>query len=41
MNSLRYLFTSLPWLGLFTALLLAWYFYIKARNRERMALIEK
>ncbi len=41
MNSLKYLFESLPWLGFCTAVLLAWYFFIKARNKERMALIEK
>jgi len=28
-------------ISLFTAILLAWYFYIRARNKERMALIEK
>ncbi len=32
---------ALVWLGLFAAVFLAWYFYIKARNKERMALIEK
>jgi len=41
MNSLRYLFEALPWLGFFAAIVLAWYFYLKARNKERMALIEK
>jgi len=41
MNSLKYLFEALPWLGFCTAVLLAWYFYLKARNKERMALIEK
>ena len=41
MNSLKYLFESLPWLGFFAAVLLAWYFYLQARNKERMALIEK
>jgi len=41
MNSLRYLFETLPWLGFFAAILLAWIFYLKARNKERMALIEK
>ncbi len=29
------------WLGFFTAVLLGWNFYLKARNKERMALIEK
>lgn len=28
------------WLGFFAAVFFAWYFYIKARNKERMALIE-
>jgi membrane associated rhomboid family serine protease len=41
MNSFKYLFEALPWLGFCTAVLLAWYFYLKARNKERMALIEK
>lgn len=41
MNSLRYFFESLPWLGFFAAVVLAWYFYLKARNKERLALIEK
>ena len=41
MNSFKYLFESLPWLGFCAAVLLAWYFYLKARNKERMALIEK
>jgi MFS family permease len=31
---------SLVWLGFFAAVFLAWYFYLKARNKERMALIE-
>lgn len=41
MGVLKYFFTSIPYLGFFTAALLAWYFYVKARNNERMALIEK
>lgn len=41
MTSLRYFFHSLPWLAFFTAVILSWYFYIKARNKERLALIEK
>lgn len=28
------------WLGFFAAVFFAWYFYLKARNKERMALIE-
>jgi len=31
---------TLVWLGFFAAVFLAWYFYLKARNKERMALIE-
>lgn len=31
---------TLIWLGFFAAIFLAWYFYLKARNKERMALIE-
>jgi hypothetical protein len=41
MDALRDLFKALPYLGFFAAAVLAWYFYVKARNRERMALIEK
>ena len=41
MNNFRYFFETLPWLGFFTAIILSWYFYLKARNKERMALIEK
>ena len=41
MNGFYYFFKSLPWLGFFAAILLAWIFYLKARNKERMALIEK
>lgn len=28
------------WLGFFAAIFLGWYYYLKARNKERMALIE-
>jgi hypothetical protein len=31
----------LVWLGFFASILLGWYFYLKARTKERMALIEK
>lgn len=31
---------AITWLGFFAAVFLAWYFYLKARNKERMALIE-
>ena len=30
----------LTWLGFFAAIVLGWYFYLKARSKERMALIE-
>lgn len=29
------------WLGFFASIFLGWYFYLQARNKERMALIEK
>lgn len=32
---------ALFWLGLFASVFFGWYFYLKARNKERMALIEK
>ena len=32
---------ALIWLGFFAAVFLGWYFYLKARNNERMLLIEK
>ncbi|MDT8402773.1 MAG: DUF6249 domain-containing protein [Bacteroidales bacterium] len=35
------LFKALAWLGFFAAITVSWVFYIKARNKERMALIEK
>ncbi len=41
MDNLRYFFEALPWLGFFATIILSWYFYLKARNKERMALIEK
>ncbi|MEN8117333.1 MAG: hypothetical protein ABFS16_10160 [Bacteroidota bacterium] len=31
---------ALVWLGFFAAVFLGWYFYLKARNKERMSLIE-
>lgn len=31
----------LAWLGFFASILLGWYFYLQARTKERMALIEK
>jgi hypothetical protein len=41
MTTLSYLFKALPWLGFFTAIVLSWYFYLKARSKERLARIEK
>lgn len=32
---------SIVCLAMFTAILLAWYFYLRARNKERMSLIEQ
>jgi len=32
---------ALIWLGFFASLFFGWYFYLQARNKERMALIEK
>ncbi|HKL66528.1 MAG TPA: DUF6249 domain-containing protein [Bacteroidales bacterium] len=39
--TLTFLFKSLAWLGFFAAITLSWIFYLKARNKERLALIEK
>lgn len=41
MKNLHFLFDSLVWISFFAAVFLAWYFYLKARNKERLALIEK
>lgn len=35
------LMLALIWLGFFAAVFLAWFFYLKARNKERMALIDR
>jgi hypothetical protein len=32
---------TLVWLGFFASIFFGWYYYIQARNKERMALIEK
>lgn len=32
---------ALVWLGFFACIFFGWYFYLNARNKERMALIEK
>ncbi len=41
MNNLHYLFKTIPWLGFFAAITISWIFYLKARHKERIALIEK
>lgn len=32
---------TIVWTAFFAAIFLGWYFYLKARNKERMALIER
>ena len=32
---------ALIWLGFFASVFFGWYFYLQARNKERMALIER
>lgn len=32
---------TLVWLGFFASIFFGWYYYIQARNKERMALIDK
>ncbi len=32
---------ALIWLGFFASIFFGWYYYLQARNKERMALIEK
>jgi hypothetical protein len=32
---------TIIWIGFFTSLILSYYFYLRFRNRERMALIDK
>jgi hypothetical protein len=32
---------TLTWIGFFAAIILSYYFYLRYRNKERMALIEK
>jgi len=32
---------ALVWLGFFASIFFGWYYYIQARNKERMALIDK
>jgi hypothetical protein len=32
---------ALIWLGFFASIFFGWYFYLQARNKERMALIER
>ena len=39
--SINLITETLSWLGFFTAIILSFYFYLRFRNKERMALIEK
>ena len=39
--SVNLVMESLTWLGFFAAIFLSFYFYLRFRNKERMALIEK
>lgn len=32
---------ALIWLGFFASIFLGWYYFLQARNKERMALIER
>lgn len=32
---------TIIWLGFFASIFFGWYFYLQARNKERMALIER
>lgn len=43
MNSynIELIMEGLAWLGFFAAIILSFYFYLRFRNKERMALIEK
>ena len=41
MYNFSYLMEGLTWLGFFAAVFFAFYFYLRFRNKERMALIEK
>ena len=40
-TSIHYLMEPISWLGFFAAIILSFYFYLRFRNKERMALIEK
>lgn len=39
--SIKLLMEGLTWIGFFAAIILSFYFYLRFRNRERMALVEK
>lgn len=40
-NTISDITVTILWLGFFSAILLSFYFYLRFRNKERMALIEK
>jgi hypothetical protein len=39
--SIELIMEGLAWLGFFAAIILSFYFYLRFRNKERMALVEK
>lgn len=41
MKNFELFLETLTYLGFFAAIVFCWYFYLQARNKERMALIEK
>jgi hypothetical protein len=41
MNNIRYITEALTWVGFFAAIFLSYFYYLRFRNKERMALIEK
>ena len=41
MNNLYGITTAISWLGFFATIFLAYFYYLKFRNKERMLLIEK
>ena len=40
-NTVSDITVTIAWLGFFSAIVLSFYFYIRFRNKERLALIEK
>jgi hypothetical protein len=38
---INHILQTLSWIGFFTACILSYYFYLRFRNKERMALIDK